>query len=74
MKPVALIERAIANSTRPGQLVVDPFLGSGTAIIAAQRTGRICYGMDLEARYCDVILKRFEEFTGNLPLRCETNE
>ena len=67
MKPLALIERAIVNSTTPGQLVVDPFLGSGTAIIAAQRTGRVCFGMDLEPRYCDVILRRFEQFTGEPP-------
>jgi len=66
MKPLALIERSIVNSTTPGQLVVDPFLGSGTAIIAAHRSGRVCYGMDLEPRYCDVILRRFEEFTGEL--------
>jgi len=64
MKPLALIERAIGNATRPGQLVLDPFLGSGTAIIAAERTGRACCGMDLDVRYCDVILKRWEEFTG----------
>jgi len=64
MKPLALIERAISNATRPGQLVLDPFLGSGTAIIAAERSGRACYGMDLDTRYCDVILKRWEEFTG----------
>jgi len=64
MKPVALIERAITNATTPGQLVADPFLGSGTAIIAAQRAGRICYGMDLDARYCDVILTRWEQFAG----------
>jgi len=64
MKPVALIERAISDSTAPGQLVLDPFLGSGTAIIAAQRTGRVCYGMDLEPRYCDVMLRRWEEFSG----------
>jgi DNA modification methylase len=64
MKPVPLIERAITNATTPGQLVADPFLGSGTAIIAAQRTGRICYGMDLDARYCDVILTRWEQFSG----------
>ena len=64
MKPVPLIERAISNSTEPGQLVVDPFLGSGTAIIAAERTGRRCYGFDLDARYCDVILTRWESFTG----------
>jgi len=71
MKPVALIERAIANSTRPGQLVVDPFLGSGTAVIAAQRTGRVCYGMDLDARYCDVILRRWERFTGETARRTQ---
>jgi len=45
-------------------LVADPFLGSGTAIIAAERTGRRCYGFDLDARYCDVILARWESFTG----------
>ena len=69
MKPVALIERAIANSTEPGQLVLDPFLGSGTAIIAAERLARACYGFDLDARYCDVILQRWEEFTGEKAVR-----
>jgi DNA modification methylase len=64
MKPLALIERAIMNSTVKGQVVVDPFLGSGTAIIAAQRCGRICHGLDLEPRYCDVILARWEAQTG----------
>jgi DNA modification methylase len=64
MKPLALIERSIANSTELGHLVLDPFLGSGTAIIAAERTGRACYGFDLDARYCDVILSRWESFTG----------
>ena len=64
MKPLALIERSIANATELGQLVVDPFLGSGTAIIAAERTGRRCYGFDLDARYCDVIISRWESFTG----------
>jgi DNA modification methylase len=64
MKPVPLIERAISNATEPGQLVVDSFLGSGTAIIAAQRIGRGCYGMDRDARYCDVIMRRWEEFVG----------
>ena len=62
MKPLALIERSITNATELGQLVADPFLGSGTAIIAAERTGRRCYGFDLDARYCDVILARFEQF------------
>jgi len=69
-KPLALIERAIVNSTATGQLVIDPFLGSGTAIIAAHRAGRICYGMDLEPRCCDVMLRRWEEFTGEQAERC----
>ena len=63
-KPLPLIERAISNSTMPGQLVADPFLGSGTAIIAADRMGRRCYGFELDARYCDVIVSRWEEFSG----------
>jgi len=71
MKPLALIERAISNATAPGQLVVDPFLGSGTSIIAAQRTGRICYGMDLEPRYCDVILTRWEAISGQAARRTD---
>jgi len=65
MKPLALIERAVSNATAPAQLVVDPFLGSGTAIVAAQRCGRVCYGMDLEPRYGDVILRRWEELGGS---------
>jgi len=69
MKPVALIERAISNATELGQLVLDPFLGSGTAIIAAERTGRRCYGFDIDARYCDVILARWESFTGKEAVR-----
>jgi DNA modification methylase len=64
MKPLALIERSIANATEPGQLVVDAFLGSGTAIMAAERTGRRGYGFDLDARYCDIILSRWEDYTG----------
>jgi site-specific DNA-methyltransferase (adenine-specific) len=71
MKPVALIERSITNATELGQLVVDPFLGSGTAIIAAERTGRRCYGFHLDARYCDVILSRWEQFAGQGAVRVD---
>jgi DNA modification methylase len=71
MKPLPLIERAISNATEPGQLVVDPFMGSGTAIIAAERTGRIAYGMDLDARYCSVILARWEAATGESAMLLE---
>jgi len=71
MKPVPLIERSIINSTSRRQLVVDCFLGSGTAIIAAHRTGRMCYGMERDARYCDVILARWEALTGEQAARAE---
>jgi DNA modification methylase len=71
MKPLPLIERAIGNATEPGHLVLDPFLGSGTAIIAAERTGRIAFGMDRDARYCSVIVARWEAETGESAVRCD---
>lgn len=62
MKPVALIENAILNSTEKDMLVVDPFMGSGSTLIAAEHTDRVCYGAELEPKYCDVIRRRFAEF------------
>ena len=47
-KPLALVEPAIANSSRPGDIVLDPFLGSGSTLTAAERTGRACYGVELD--------------------------
>jgi DNA modification methylase len=64
MKPVELVERAISNSSRPGHTVLDLFVGSGTTFIAAERTGRSCYGMELDPKYCDVIITRWQNFTG----------
>ncbi len=64
MKPLALCERAIENSSEANDVVVDPFLGSGTTLIAAERTGRRCYGMEIDPRYCRVIIARWEAFTG----------
>ncbi|MEI6724616.1 MAG: site-specific DNA-methyltransferase [Actinomycetes bacterium] len=64
MKPVGLIARFIVNSTKPGGLVYDPFLGSGTTLIAAHEQKRICYGMELDPGYCDVIVRRWENLTG----------
>ena len=64
MKPLPLMERAIANSSRPGERVLDLFLGSGSTLIAAERTGRICVGLELDPRYVDVALARWEAFTG----------
>lgn len=63
MKPVAMVLEAIINSSKEGNSVLDPFLGSGTTIIAAEKAGRICYGMELDPRYCDVIIRRWEEYT-----------
>lgn len=63
-KPIDCMERPIRNNTEVGQLVVDPFLGSGTTLIAAEKTKRKCYGMEIDPKYCDIILKRWEEFTG----------
>ena len=64
MKPVTLCERAIENSSKTNDLVIDPFLGSGTTLIAAERTGRRCYGMEIDPRYCRVAIARWEAFTG----------
>lgn len=64
MKPVELIARGIKNSTDEGQLVVDPFGGSGSTLIACERTRRVCYTMELDPKYCDVIIRRWETLTG----------
>ena len=63
-KPVAIPERAIRNSSPAKGLVYEPFGGSGSTLIAAEKTGRKCYGMELDPKYCDVIVKRWEDFTG----------
>lgn len=64
IKPVALCERAIVNSSRPGQQVLDLFGGSGSTLIACQKSARRARLMELEPVYCDVIIKRWEEYTG----------
>jgi len=63
-KPLELVERALRNSSREGDRVLDLFLGSGTSLIAAERTGRTCLGMELDPKYCDVAVARWEAFTG----------
>ncbi len=64
MKPVGLLSRLIVNSARKGALVYDPFLGSGSTLIAAERQGRICYGVELEPAYVDVVVRRWQTVTG----------
>ncbi|OGP10483.1 MAG: DNA methylase [Deltaproteobacteria bacterium GWA2_45_12] len=63
-KPVECMRRPIVNNTKRGESVYDPFLGSGTSLIAAESTGRVCYGMEIDPRYCDMIVKRWEDFVG----------
>lgn len=64
MKPLPLIERAIQNSSKPNDKVLDSFLGSGSTLIACERTGRVCYGIELEPVYVDVSRMRWEAFSG----------
>lgn len=71
MKPLPLMERAIANSSASGDLVLDPFAGSGSTLIAAERTGRRCAAMELDPRYADVILARWERFSGSVAERLD---
>ncbi|MEE9269755.1 MAG: DNA modification methylase, partial [Candidatus Krumholzibacteria bacterium] len=59
-KPVALISRALRNSTIRGECVLDPFVGSGTTLIACEQLGRRCFAMEIEPKYCDVVVKRWE--------------
>lgn len=64
MKPVELCARGIVNSSKPGQIVLDLFLGSGSTLIASEISDRVCYGMEIDPKYCDVIIQRFAKFTG----------
>lgn len=64
MKPVALVERFIKNSSTARQVVLDPFGGSGSTLIACEKTNRHCRTMELDQKFCDVIITRWQEFTG----------
>ncbi len=64
MKPVELVERAIGNSSQRGQIVLDPFAGSGSTLLAAEKLGRHARLIELELRYVDVIVRRWQKFTG----------
>lgn len=68
MKPVELVERSLLNSSRRGDLVFEPFAGSGTVAIAAERVGRRSRNIELEPKFCAVILERYMQATGDLPI------
>lgn len=71
-KPVELVEDAILDVTDRGDIVLDPFLGSGTTLIAAEKTRRVCYGLELDPKYVDVSVRRWQGFTGHDAIHKET--
>lgn len=73
-KPIELVERAINNSSQRTNLVLDLFLGSGSTLIASEKTGRKCYGMELDPKYADVIVERWQNYTGKDAILESTNE
>ena len=64
MKPVELIERALCNSSKSRDTILDPFAGSGSTLIACEKTGRCARLIELEPHHCDVVIQRYAEFTG----------
>jgi len=73
MKPVALFEYQMLNNTKGGDMVLDLFGGSGTTMLAAEKHGRHAYLMELDPKYCDVIIKRWEDFTGKTAVLLSEN-
>ncbi len=72
-KPVELISKAISNSSKSGDTIIDVFGGSGSTLIACQKSNRNCRMMELDPKYCDVIIKRWEDFTGQDAVHADTN-
>jgi len=71
-KPVAMIADAILDCSKRGDIVLDAFLGSGSTLIAAQKVGRICYGLELDPRYCDVTVRRWQTYSGKAALQAQS--
>ncbi|MGA9851717.1 MAG: DNA methyltransferase [Gammaproteobacteria bacterium] len=74
VKPVALIADAIMDCSSRGDIILDAFLGSGTAVLAAERTGRICFGIDLDPTYVDTSVRRWQAYTGQIARHAQTNK
>jgi len=74
VKPVAMIKDAIMDSSNRGDIILDPFLGSGTTLIAAEQAGRRGYGMELDPLYVDTIIRRWQALTGKQAIHAETGE
>ena len=71
MKPVELFAYLIDNSSRPGEIVLDSFAGSGTTVVACENLGRRAYVVELDPAYCDVIVQRWQELTGEKATRSD---
>jgi DNA modification methylase len=74
VKPTTLVADAILDCSKRGEIVLDPFLGSGTTLIAAEKTGRICYGIEFEPAYVDMTIQRWEKLTGKQAVHATTGE
>jgi DNA modification methylase len=74
VKPTAMLEGALLDLSNRSDIAIDPFLGSGSTLIAADKTGRICRGIELDPLYVDVIVRRYEVVTGNPAILIETGE
>ena len=72
VKPVALIADALLDVTQPGDRVLDGFMGSGSTLLAAEQIGRVAYGIEIDPRYIDVTIQRWQEITGEDALHAES--
>jgi hypothetical protein len=72
VKPVSMVADALLDCTRPGGLVLDSFLGSGSTLIASERTGRICHGIELDPLYVDTAILRWKRYTGGTAIHAES--
>jgi DNA modification methylase len=74
VKPTAMLQDALIDLTNRGEIVLDPFLGSGSTLIAAENTGRVCRGIELDPLYVDVIIRRYEAATGAVVILADSGE
>lgn len=74
MKPIEIIAYLIGNNSKGEDIILDTFLGGGSTLIASEKTGRICYGMELDPKYVDVIVQRYVDFTGNENIKLNGQE
>jgi DNA modification methylase len=74
VKPTAMLEDAMLDLSNRGDIVIDPFLGSGSTLVAAEKVGRVCRGVELDPLYVDVIIRRYEAITGEAAILLASGE